>query len=27
LLRFNGNRLQVSYIDELGTTWFSEDFA
>ncbi|HVG09696.1 MAG TPA: metallophosphoesterase [Thermoanaerobaculia bacterium] len=27
LLRFNGNRLQVSYIDELGNTWFSEDLA
>jgi hypothetical protein len=27
LLRFNGNRLQVSYIDELGATWFSEDLA
>jgi hypothetical protein len=27
LLRFNGNRLHVSYLDELGTTWFSEDLA
>jgi hypothetical protein len=27
LLRFNGNQLHVSYIDELGATWFSEDLA
>ncbi|HBL31634.1 MAG TPA: hypothetical protein DD490_32835 [Acidobacteria bacterium] len=27
LLRFNGSQLHVSYIDELGTTWFSEDLA
>lgn len=27
LLRFDGERLHVSYIDELGTTWFSEDLA
>jgi hypothetical protein len=27
LLRFDGDRLNVSYIDELGTTWFSEDLA
>ena len=27
LMRLNGNRLHVSYIDELGDTWFSEDLA
>ncbi len=27
VLRFDGNQLHVSYIDELGTTWFSEDLA
>lgn len=27
VLRFNGSHLHVDYIDELGTTWFSEDLA
>jgi calcineurin-like phosphoesterase family protein len=27
LLRFSGVKLEVSYIDELGTTWFSEQIA
>jgi hypothetical protein len=27
LLRFDESRLHVSYIDELGSTWFSEEFS
>jgi 3',5'-cyclic AMP phosphodiesterase CpdA len=27
VLRFDGSHLHVSYVDELGTTWFAEDLA